>query len=90
MNYDRVRKTNRRQQGFASSPPEANGNPEKATGADKIASKTWLTKSWTGEKWLYVRAARLPKLTAKFLSRSAALRAAEAQLQIVNKNKFSQ
>jgi len=48
-----------------------------ATGADKVAPRTWL--SWylsNGEK-VYVRAVRLPRLTAKFMLRREALEAAE-------------
>lgn len=66
--------------------PQANRSPqEKTIDADEIASKTWIAKWWTGEKWEYLKAARLPKLTAKFISQRAALEAAKAQSKAYTK-----
>jgi hypothetical protein len=50
-----------------------------SVGADKVSTKTWLGRFWDGASWQYVKAARQPKVNAKFLSRREALEAAKSK-----------
>ena len=89
--HDSLRKTNsgRSVPGLENDQPPPSWNPqEKTIAADKIGFRTWASRWWDGQNWQYVKADRQPRLNAKFLTRTAALRAAGTQLHVVNKNKL--